>query len=81
MSGVELIQQIIAIVTNQNLIAKGILIILLTMYLLFSLILSRQIFLLNNTVNQVTFSPVFKLLGLIHLVLVIGLLFFTLTAL
>lgn len=80
MTGPELIQLIVTFFTNQNLIAKVILIILLVMYLFFSLILSRQIFLLNNTVNQITFSPIFKLLGLIHLLLVIGLLFFTITA-
>ncbi len=63
---------------NQDLILKGILFVLLLLFLLFTLVFGRQIDILTKVINQVTFSPIFKLMGygltvvtLILLVLVI----------
>ena len=51
------------ILENQNQILKIVLILLSTIFLLFTIIVSRQISLLTNQLNQVSFTPVLKFLG------------------
>lgn len=70
----QLFQEIIAFFMNPNLFAKTALILLLSLFLLFTLVLGRQIALLLNLVDQVTFTPVFRFI-------VYGLSFATLTLL
>ncbi len=48
---------------NQNQILKVVLILLSTLFLLFTIIVSRQISLLTVQLNQVSFSPVLKFIG------------------
>lgn len=48
---------------NQDQILKTVLILLSLLFLLFTIIVSRQISLLTNQLNQVSFSPVLKFLG------------------
>lgn len=51
------------ILSNQNEILKIVLILLSLLFLLFTIILARQISLLTNQLNQVSFSPVLRFLG------------------
>ncbi|KKQ93452.1 MAG: hypothetical protein A3C27_01270 [Candidatus Levybacteria bacterium RIFCSPHIGHO2_02_FULL_39_36] len=73
----ELFQFLIQLFSNQDLLFRIILIILISFYILFALILAMQIRNLNRIVNQITFSPIFKLLSFIHLGAAIALLIFT----
>lgn len=76
----QISQLILSIIQDQDLILKTILIILLTLYILFALILTRQIFYFNSIINLVTFSPIFKIIALIHValatILLIGIVLF-----
>ncbi len=74
----DIVTQFSLFLQNQDLILRGVLFILLLLFLLFTLTLGRQIDILTKVINQVTFSPIFKLVGygmtivtLILLVLVI----------
>lgn len=64
----DLIQLIVSILTNQDLVLKSVLTIFLVMYTLFAIIVARQIFVLNEIINQVSFSPVFKTLAVLHII-------------
>lgn len=57
------------ILANQDILVKIALVLLLSVYLLFALVLTRQIFLLNDIINQITFAPIFKFLAILHLTL------------
>lgn len=59
----DLLLSIKDILENQNQILKIVLILLSTIFLLFTIIVSRQISLLTNQLNQVSFTPVLKFLG------------------
>lgn len=74
MSITDIIQLIQTLFSNQDLIVKIILIVLLSLYVLFAIIVSRQIFVLNEIVNQISFSPIFKILSVIHVIIAILLL-------
>lgn len=74
----DIVTQFSLFLQNQDLILRGVLFVLLLLFLLFTLTFGRQIAILTKVVNQVTFSPIFKLIGygltvmtLILLVLVI----------
>lgn len=47
----------------QDIIIKTILVLLIILFALFALVLARHISLLTNLVNQVSFTPIFKLLA------------------
>lgn len=66
MTIIEIIQFILSIITNQDLVLKLILVVFLVLYTLFAIIVARQIFILNEIVNQISFSPVFKFLAIMH---------------
>lgn len=72
----DLAQNIITIISNQNFVAKTVLIVTSVLYALYALVLARQIYILNNLVRQVNFSPLFKFVALIHAIIAIGLLVF-----
>lgn len=48
---------------GQNVILKIVLILLSLLFLLFTILLSRQISLLASQINQVSFSPILRFLG------------------
>lgn len=60
------IQDLLAIIPNQTFFLKIILILLLSLYGLFALIVAMQIKNLNNIVNQIKFSQTFILLSFLH---------------
>lgn len=62
------------IIANQNLLAKFFLIISLSMFSIFAIIVSRQVVVMNNMINEVSFSPIFKMLAYINIILSIILL-------
>ena len=57
---------IISLFSNQDPLFKVALIILIAIYSLFALIVYIQLVSLNKILNQVSFSPIFKILALIH---------------
>lgn len=59
----DIIAQFSLLLQNQDLILKVVLFLLLILFLLFTLVFGRQIALLTNVINQVTFSPIFRLIG------------------
>lgn len=65
-------------VSNQDLIIKIILIILLSLYGLYSIIVALQVRVLTTIVDQINSSGVLKFIAFLHAVLVIVLLLFTL---
>lgn len=71
---VTIIQFFTNLAANQDPIVKIGLIAILIIYLFFALILTRQIFYFNNIIDLVTFSPIFKIFSLLHLLLTIILL-------
>lgn len=64
---------------NQNLIAKVVLLIFLSIYILFSLILFFQIKQLSRIINQKGFSGVIESLSFVHLSIAVGLLAITIS--
>jgi len=74
----DILQSLLLLATNQDILFKIGLVLILIVYVLFALILARQIFLLNSTVNQISFSPIFNILVFVHLVAATGLLLFVL---
>lgn len=66
---------------NQSFIIKGVLIILLFLYSIFSLIVMLQIQRLNEIVNQLSFSPLFKFLAVMHSLAAVILLILTVISL
>lgn len=54
---------IMQFLTDQNLVLKIVLILLELLFTLFALVLSRQISLLTNMLNQVSFTPIFKMIS------------------
>ena len=76
----ESIQNILKILTNQTLIAKFFLIILSFLFTIIAVVIARQIYILNNIVNQVNFSQLFEFLGFALIGLSIILLFFVIIA-
>ncbi|RJQ27432.1 hypothetical protein C4577_01210 [Candidatus Parcubacteria bacterium] len=65
-----------SIVSDQNIISKYILIILVSLYILFAIVFAKQINILNGIVNQITFSPIFKTLSLLNVLMSLSLLIF-----
>lgn len=59
----EIIARFPALLTTQDGLIKLALILIMIIFLLFTLILARQINSLTNLVNQVSFTPVFKLIA------------------
>lgn len=59
----EIIARFPALLTTQDGLIKLALILILIIFLLFTLTLARQINSLTNLVNQVSFTPVLRLLG------------------
>lgn len=76
MNSTDIAQSLLAVVTNQNLLARVALVITLSVYTLFALVLNRQIGLLSNMVDQITFSPVFKAIAIIHVLVTVALLLY-----
>ena len=74
MSSQDFTQTIINIFSDQNLLVRSSLIILLFIYILFALILTVQIHRLNTILNQVRFSPLFRMLATLHAIFAIILL-------
>lgn len=62
---------------NQDFLLKIFLLVLISLYGLFALILSIQIRNLNRIINQINFAPIFSLLATIHFAAAIALLLFT----
>lgn len=73
----ELIDIFLNIFANQDLLFRIGLIVLMSLYILFALILALQVRNLNRIVNQISFSPIFSFLGILHLTAAVGLLLFT----
>ena len=57
----DIFLQITLFLQNQDLILKVVLSLLLLLFTLFTLVFGRQVAILTTVVNQVTFSPIFKL--------------------
>ena len=72
----ELIDFFVNIFSNQDVLFKIALMILISIYGLFALILTIQIRNLNRIINQITFSPIFTVLAGAHLVATLALLLF-----
>mgnify|MGYP001560197416 CR=1 FL=1 len=72
----EIVNFFLDIFSNQDALFRITLIILIAIYGLFALILFIQVRNLNRIVNQITFSSVFIVLALIHLLATFALLFF-----
>lgn len=62
--------------SDQNLLFKIGLVILIALYSLFALIVAIQIRNLNKIVNQINFSPIFTLAAFLHLGITVALLLF-----
>lgn len=73
----EFIDLIFSLFENQDFLFKIALIILTSFYGLFALIVNIQIFNLNRILNQITFSPVFKILGVAHFIAALALIALT----
>lgn len=71
----EIVELISKFFSDQDFLFKIILVILVSLYGLFALVLAIQIKNLNKIINQIDFSPVFNLLSLIHVGATIALLF------
>ncbi len=69
------IEELFALLSNQDILFKFGLVILILLYIIFAILVYVQINSLNKVVNQVSFSPIFKFLGLTHLLAAIALLF------
>lgn len=78
MSAQDIIQLIFSLLNNFNLIAKILLVPLIALYLLYALILTRQIFLFSNSVTIPNITPFLKLIAIIHAGLATFLLFYIL---
>ncbi|OGH15962.1 MAG: hypothetical protein A3C30_03945 [Candidatus Levybacteria bacterium RIFCSPHIGHO2_02_FULL_40_18] len=72
----EIFNFFLKIFSNQDALFRIILIILISIYGLFALILFLQIRNLNRIINQITFSPIFIVFTLVHLLATVALLFF-----
>lgn len=73
----DIINSITTLLGNQNQLLKAILILLALLYLLFTLVLARQITLLTNILNQVSFTPIFRFLAYAVAIATLGLLLVT----
>ncbi len=62
----EIIDLIEALFQNQDFLFKIGLIIMTAFYSLFALIVTIQIFSLNNILTIISFSPIFKAIALLH---------------
>lgn len=74
MTPADFTQLIASIIGDQNLIAKILLLIFLSLYGFFAIILLIQVRELSKIVNQVGFTPVIKGLSVLHLGIVLVLL-------
>ncbi|MFI5265266.1 MAG: DUF5657 family protein [Candidatus Levyibacteriota bacterium] len=63
-----------SVLSNQNEILKIILILLLLLFSLFTLVLSRQVSLLTGMFNQVSFTPMLKLITYLIILTTVALL-------
>ncbi len=63
--------------SNQNQILKIVLILLELLFALFTLVLARQITLLTNMLNQVSFTPIFRFIAYALIIASIALLVIT----
>ena len=70
----DFFQSIITSSLNQDSIVKILLVIFLSLYILFAVILMVQIRRFNAIINQVGFSPIFKALATGHLIAAVVLL-------
>ncbi|OIP57167.1 MAG: hypothetical protein COX79_05440 [Candidatus Levybacteria bacterium CG_4_10_14_0_2_um_filter_36_16] len=70
----DFFQSIITSSLNQDSIVKILLVIFLSLYILFAVILMVQIRRFNAIINQVRFSPIFKALATGHLIAAVVLL-------
>jgi hypothetical protein len=61
-------------------LARGVLLLFLVLYLIFALLVVRQINLLNSVVGT-HFSPLFRMVALLHVLLAVGVLVFALMVL
>lgn len=77
----DIYQTIVTILSDQDLISKFILIILISLYTLFAIVIMVQIRVLNRIINQIHFSEIFKFLALLHTGISLILLLFTIFAL
>ncbi|OGH12119.1 MAG: hypothetical protein A2857_01035 [Candidatus Levybacteria bacterium RIFCSPHIGHO2_01_FULL_36_15] len=57
------------ILSNQNLLAKLFLIMSISMFLIFTIVVSRQIIVMNKLVNEINFSPIFKFFAYLSIIL------------
>lgn len=73
----DVFQSFLTFITNQDQIAKSILLVLLIMYSLFALVLARQIFILTTIIDQISFSPIFKIFALLHVGIAVALILIT----
>ena len=77
----DIIQLIDSLFSNQDIIFRFVLIVLIALYGLFALIVAIQVGNLNKVVNQIGFSPVLNALAVIHFVAAIALLAFAVLSL
>lgn len=73
----DIIDSLSQLAANPNVIIKVGLVLLMLMFLLFALVIARQISILTKLVNQVTFSPIFKVIAYGLVVTTLGLLIVT----
>ena len=72
----ENIDVLISFFSDQNLLFKIGLVVLIAIYSLFALIVAVQIRNLNRIINQINFSPLFTLAAFLHLGITVALLLF-----
>lgn len=77
----QIVDLVLALFQNQDFLFKIALLILIALYGLFALIVYIQIVSLNNILNQISFSPIFKALGFLHFALTLALLVFAVLSL
>lgn len=73
---IDNLQSIWNILSNQDLWGKIILIILLVLYIMFAVVVARQIQIMNDIVKQINFSPTFQTLAVIHIIFSVALILF-----
>lgn len=81
MNPIDIVNSVITVIANQNLLVRIVLIIFLSIYGLFAVIVAYQIRLLTAYYDQTTFSPVLRTIGIIHVLATFILLLITVLSL
>lgn len=73
----DIIDSLSQLAAHPNMIIKVGLILLMLLFLLFALVIARQISILSTLANQITFSPIFKVVAYGLVLTTLGLLIVT----